>query len=156
MSRAGNSQSYGVDIDFDKICFIVSPIGSDDSEERKHADLILGSLLEPAVAELGLTAVRADKIDKPGIITGQVIEHIARAALVIADLSSTNPNVFYELALRQAARKPVVQICRVGDPLPFDVNQYRTYPVDMTDIYTLVPQMDLHKQEITRKVSRCP
>ena len=137
--------------DLSKTCFIVSPIGSTDSEQRKHADLVLTALIEPALADLGLTAVRADQIGSPGLITSQVIDHVARAALVIADLSFANPNVYYEVALRQAARKPMVQITRASDPLPFDVGQFRTYVIDMSDIYTLVPQIDLHRQEITRQ-----
>lgn len=137
--------------DLSSTCFIVSPIGAPDSEQRQHADLVLGSLIEPALAELGLRPVRADQISKPGLITGQVIEHIAKAALVIADLSFANPNVYYELALRHAVQKPVVQITRSSDTLPFDVGQYRTVTVDMTNIYTLVPQIELHRQEITRQ-----
>lgn len=135
----------------EETCFIVSPIGDEGSEHRKHADLVLGSLIEPALTELNLKAVRADKISVPGMITRQVIEHVARAKLVIADLSFGNPNVFYELALRHAVRKPLVQITRTGDKLPFDVGQFRTVVVDMTDIYTLVPQIELHRQEITRQ-----
>lgn len=133
------------------VCFVISPIGSADSEERKHADLMLSALFEPALADLGLRAVRADGISKPGLITGQVMDHVSRAALVIADLSFGNPNVYYELALRHATRKPTVQIIRTADKLPFDVGQYRTVHIDMTDIYTLVPQIDLHRQEITRQ-----
>jgi hypothetical protein len=132
-------------------CFVISPIGATDSIERKHADLVLSALIEPALSELGLTAVRADKISKPGMITGQVIEHVSRAKLVVADLSFGNPNVYYELALRHATRKPIVQIIRTSDRLPFDVGQYRTVTIDMTDIYTLVPQLDLIRLEITRQ-----
>lgn len=137
--------------DLSNTCFVISPIGQEDSVERQHADLILSAFIEPALAELGLVAVRADKISKPGLITGQIIDHLVRAKLVIADLSFGNPNVFYELALRHATRRPVVQIIRRGDALPFDVGQYRTVVIDMTDIYTLVPQLDLHRQEITRQ-----
>lgn len=103
------------------------------------------------MTELGLTAVRADGISKPGLITGQVMDHVSRAALVVADLSFGNPNVYYELALRHATRKPVVQLIRTSDKLPFDVGQYRTVQIDMTDICTLMPQIDLHRQEITRQ-----
>ena len=60
--------------------------------------------------------------------------------MVIADLSFGNPNVYYELALRHALRRPVVQITRSSDPIPFDVGQFRTVVVDMTDIYSFVPQ----------------
>lgn len=138
-------------IDLSDVCFVVSPIGTTDSEQRKHADLVYGSLLEPALAELGLRLIRADRISKPGLITAQVIDHLVRAPLVVADLSFGNPNVFYELALRHATRRPVVQIVRASDPLPFDVGQFRTVVVDMQDIYSLVPQIDRHRAEIARQ-----
>jgi len=83
--------------------------------------------------------------------TDLVLDHLTRAQMVIADLSFGNPNVYYELALRQALKKPLVQITRASDRLPFDVGQFRTVVIDMTDIYTLVPALDLHRQEITRQ-----
>ncbi|MBF4461696.1 MULTISPECIES: hypothetical protein [unclassified Rathayibacter] len=137
--------------DLSNVCFLVTPIGEPDSEQRAHADLMLGSLIEPALTSLGLRIVRADRISTPGLITGQVIDHLVRSPLVIADLSFGNPNVFYELALRHAARKPIVQLIRKGDPLPFDVGQFRTVTIDMTSIYTLVPQLDVYRSEITRQ-----
>lgn len=135
----------------DDTCFVISPIGDDDSQERRHADLVLGSLIEPALEDLGLHAVLADKISKPGLITGQALDHLTRAKIVIADLSFGNPNVYYELALRQALRKPLVQITRASDRLPFDVGQFRTVVIDMTDNYTLVPALELQRQEISRQ-----
>lgn len=110
--RAKSKGVGGKAAGLDNVCFVISPIGDDDSEERKHADLVLGSLIEPALEELSLTAIRADKISKPGLITGQVLDHLTRARMVIADLSFGNPNVYYELALRQTLRKPLVQITR--------------------------------------------
>lgn len=137
--------------DLSSVCFFISPIGSEGTEQRKHANLVLGSLVEPALDGLDLRLVRADKISKPGMITAQVIDHIVRAPLVIADLSHGNPNVYYELALRHACRRPVVQIIRAGDHLPFDVGQFRTVTIDMTDIYSLVPQIDSYRAEIARQ-----
>jgi hypothetical protein len=58
-------------------------------------------IIQPAVKEFGLKVIRADQMSKPGMIGKQVIEHILRSRLVIADLSFHNPNVFYELCLRQ-------------------------------------------------------
>jgi hypothetical protein len=92
------------------VCFYVSPIGDEDSEERQHADLFMGALLEPVLGEFHLELVRADQIAKAGLITAQVIEHIVNCPLVVADLSYHNPNVFYEIALRHAVRKPIVQV----------------------------------------------
>ena len=133
--------SKGGEGDFDNTCFYITPIGDDDSETRRHADLFMGSLLEPALQEFGFSVIRADKIGEAGMITSQIIEYIVHSKLVVADLSFHNPNVFYELALRHAVRKPIVQICRAADRLPFDVGQQRTVVVDTTNIYTLVPQL---------------
>ena len=83
----------------ENVCFYISPIGEEASERRQHADLFLGSIVEPALEEFNLKVVRADKIGKPGMITSQIIEHILKSRLVIADLSYHNPNVFYELCL---------------------------------------------------------
>lgn len=91
---------------WDSICFYITPIGTEDSEERKHSDLFLSSLVEPAVSELNLRVVRADKIGQQGLITAQIIEHVKNSRLVIIDLSFLNPNVFYEMALRHACKMP--------------------------------------------------
>jgi hypothetical protein len=140
--------------DWQKICFYITPIGADDSEERKHSDLFMSSLVQPALEELGLTVVRADQIGEPGMITSQVLEYLKRSRLAIADLSYLNPNVFYEVALRHALRLPVVQVIRKADRLPFDVNQSRTLIFDTSDIYTLVPKLQTYRAEIANQARK--
>ena len=141
-----------VDQDWNKICFYISPIGEENTETRKHSDLFLGSLVEPALEELKLKVIRADKIGKPGMITAQIIEYILKSKLVIADLSYHNPNVFYELALRHVCRLPTVQIIRKIDKIPFDLDQFRTIAIDTTDIFTMVPNLQSYKAEIATQV----
>lgn len=140
--------------EFSTTCFYITPIGEDGSEQRKHSDLFLGSIVEPALEHLGLKVVRADAIDKPGTITRQIMEYLLRSRLVIADLSFHNPNVFYELAIRHAARLPVVQLIRTADRIPFDLNQIRTIKIDTSDIYALVPKIDTYRAEIGNQVRR--
>ncbi len=139
---------------FESTCFYITPIGSDDSEQRKHSDLFLGSFVEPAIQSFGLKVVRADQIDKPGVITKQIIEYIVRSRLVIVDLSYHNPNVFYELALRHMMRLPIVQIIRRTDIIPFDLNQMRTIIIDTSNIFTLVPRIATYQSEISSQVRR--
>lgn len=139
---------------FETTCFYVTPIGEESSEQRKHSDLFLSSIVEPALEQFQLTVVRADAIDKPGTITRQIIEYLIRSRLVVADLSFHNPNVFYELAIRHAARLPVVQIVRSADRIPFDLNQARTIKIDTSDIYSLVPRLEIYKSEIASQVRR--
>lgn len=140
--------------DWDKVCFYITPIGSEDSVERKHADLFLSSLVQPALSELGLTVVRADQIGEAGMITTQVLEYLKKSKLAIADLSYLNPNVFYEVALRHALRLPVVQLIRKADRLPFDVNQSRTLVFDTTDIYSLIPKLQTYRAEIANQARK--
>lgn len=140
--------------DFSTTCFYVTPIGAEGSEERKHSDLFLGSIVEPALDSLGLKVVRADAIEKPGLITKQVIEYLLKARLVVADLSFHNPNVFYELAIRHAARLPTVQVIRAQDRIPFDVNQNRTVQIDCSTIYALVPQIETYRSQIANHARR--
>jgi hypothetical protein len=140
--------------DFETACFYITPIGDEGSEQRKHADLFMGALIEPSLTEFNLRLVRADRIGDAGMITAQIIEHIIHSRLVIVDLSFHNPNVFYELALRHAVRKPIVQISRSADKLPFDIGQVRTIVVDTTDIYSLVPQLESLKAQIAAQIRK--
>ena len=117
-----------------KSCFVISPIGEEGSETRKRADQILKHVIRPAVEQRGYAAFRADEIDKPGIITSQVIQRIVADPLVVADLTERNPNVFYELAVRHASRKPIVQLIQTGHQIPFDVANTRTIQVDHHDL----------------------
>jgi len=142
--------------DLSKVCFYITPIGEDDSEERKHADVFLGHLVEPAVDALGMnfTVVRADHIDNPGLITAQVIQHVMHSGLVIADLSFHNPNVFYELAVRHATGKPTVLISRSEDRQPFDIADIRSVRIDTADIHSFVTQMETWRAELTNMARR--
>jgi hypothetical protein len=118
----------------EKICFVIAPIGDPDSDTRKRSDQVLKHVIRPAATFCGYKAIRADEIDKPGLITSQVIQHVVTDPLVVADLTERNPNVFYELAIRHALRKPLVQIIRKGDSIPFDVAGTRTIYVDHRDL----------------------
>lgn len=117
-----------------KTCFVIAPIGDPDSSTRRRSDQFLRHIIRPAVEAQGYTAIRADEISEPGIITSQVIQHVVDDALVVADLTERNPNVFYELAVRHAIRKPFIQIINKGETIPFDVAATRTVIVDHHDL----------------------
>jgi hypothetical protein len=118
-----------------KKCFFISPIGEAGSEARKRSDDVLEYVIKPvAQTKFAYEVIRADKIAKPGMITSQVIEHVLESDLVIADLAYRNPNVFYELALRHAIRKPFIQIIEEGGAIPFDVAAVRTIFLNHTDL----------------------
>jgi len=77
-----------------KVCFVIGPIGEKDSDVRKHADRVMNEIINPVVNKFGYEVIRADKYSIPGQITSQIVELIANADLLIADLSFHNPQCF--------------------------------------------------------------
>jgi len=121
-------------VDREKQCFFISPIGEEASEVRARADRVLKYVVRPVCEDLGYCVTRADEVEKPGLITKNVLHTIATVDLVVADLTGRNPNVYYELALRHVTCLPLVQIIDKNEKLPFDVFDFRTIQFDHTDL----------------------
>jgi hypothetical protein len=115
-----------------KPCFVISPIGPEDSETRKRADQVLRHIIKKGLSDT-YAVERADDISKPGLITLQIIERLMKAPMVVADLTDANANVYYELAIRHFVKKPVVHLIAEGQKPPFDVAQMRYISYDLTN-----------------------
>lgn len=116
-----------------KVCFLVCPIGEEASITRQNSNKLLKFVIEPIVESKGYTVVRADKILDTDIITDTIMRYLEEAELIIADLSERNPNVYYELGYRAALKKPLIQLIRNGETLPFDLSVTRTFSYDLSD-----------------------
>jgi hypothetical protein len=114
-----------------RTCFVVGPIGKRGSKERIHADALFNKIIKPAFASLKKTlhVVRADQISTPGMIDSQIITHLIEARLVVADLTTRNPNAFYELGVRHMVQKPVIHIYKRGERIPADVSLFRAVEI---------------------------
>ena len=68
-----------------------------------------------------------------GSVIEQIWQQIRKAKVLLADLTGKNPNVFYELGLAHALKKPVVLVSSNEEDVPFDLKHIRVIFYDMTD-----------------------
>lgn len=135
--------------------FIVCPIGDDGDDIRQRADDVTDYIIEPVLSGYGITISRADRLGYPGNITSQIIDKVIKADLVIADLTENNPNVYYELAIRHATRKPYIQMAQIGQRIPFDVTTQRTIFYDLNIRFVQRAKGELSAQVQTILESDC-
>ena len=127
-----------------KTCFVISPIGKDDSDIRKYVDDFLELLVEPALELFDFNVIRADKIAGASTtITNDVVGLVQRSDLCIVDLTFHNPNVFYECGRRHETGLPTIQLIKKGENLPFDVAGVRTIEYDLSDPRTTLESVKL-------------
>ncbi|HVF42163.1 MAG TPA: TRAFs-binding domain-containing protein [Pyrinomonadaceae bacterium] len=108
-------------------CFVVMGFGKKtDFETGRTLDLdkTYRNIIKPAVKAAGLECVRADEIVHSGLIDVPMYEQLLNADVVVADLSTSNKNAFYELGVRHALKPyTTIVICEDGiKSFPFDVN----------------------------------
>ncbi len=115
-------------------CLVISPLGDPGTDTRKRADQVFKHIIQPVVSALGFAAKRAEEIGLPGIISGPLLAAVADSDLVVADLTDHDANVFYELAIRHAAQRPVVQLIDSAQRPPFDLRDLSTIRLDIHDL----------------------
>jgi tetratricopeptide (TPR) repeat protein len=106
-----------------KSVFVLMPF----RDEFDDVYLVIRDAVGAASQSLGITirCLRADEIAKPGRITEQIIDHIQKADLLIADLSGNNPNVMYELGYGHALKRAAIIVNQDVHTSPFDVEDFR-------------------------------
>lgn len=115
-----------------KICFVIMGFGKKtdlSTSDTFDLDKTYLNIIRPAVINSGFTCVRADEIKDSGIIDRSMYALLMQADLVIADISTYNPNAIYELGIRHAS-KPFSTIILKEKGLgkiPFDLDHTRMF-----------------------------
>lgn len=108
------------------------PFGKKPTASGKAIDFdaVYDQLIKPAIAAAGLDPLRADEEMTGGIIHKPMFERLILCEYAIADLTTANANVFYELGLRHAIRPATTVLLFAKDTgqLPFDVASLRSIP----------------------------
>jgi hypothetical protein len=108
------------------------PIGDVPPYEAGHFRRVYEHIIKPACAKAGFEPVRADEVERTNLIILDVLRRILKADVVLCDLSGRNPNVMYELGIRQAFNKPVVLIKDSQTDRVFDIQGLRDIEYDAT------------------------
>lgn len=117
------------------LCFVIMPFGQKPDPAGGAAidfDRIYKEALEPAIRDAGMDPIRADEERAGGIIHKPMFERLLLCDYALADLTTANANVFYELGVRHAARpRTTLTIFAKRQPIPFDINFLRSLPYDL-------------------------
>ncbi len=99
-------------------CFVIQPFDSGKFDKRFE------DTYEPALREAGLDVYRVDEDPTAEVLINSIEKGIRDAAICLADITTDNPNVWYELGYAFATRCPVIMVCseeRSGNGYPFDI-----------------------------------
>jgi hypothetical protein len=107
-------------------CFVVMQF-------TEEYNALFTEVLRPTCEKFGYLVVRADDFYTSGMIIDDITRSISESALVIADVTPNNPNVFYEVGYAHGIGKPTILLSdRKRDRLPFDISGFRTLFYDNT------------------------
>ena len=149
-------------------CFIIMPFGvkhfPDGSGRTYNFDKVYRVIIQRAVREAGMTPIRADERLASALIHTDMFRDLRDRAVVLADLSLDNPNVFYELGIRHVmSSSGTILICRNGSTLPFDVKLSRVIfyefdgvNIDWEEVERIVPRIKLALEEAQKGLPDSP
>jgi tetratricopeptide (TPR) repeat protein len=119
------------------LCFVLMPFGvKKDPSGGPDIDFdrIYKEAIRPAIEDAELESIRADEERTTGIIHKPMFERLLLCDFAVADLTTANANVFYELGVRHATRPATtLAIFAKGQTPPFDVGYLRALPYELAD-----------------------
>lgn len=118
-----------------KKCFIIMPISTPEGYTENHFKQVYETIIAPAVVKAGYEPYRVDDDRICDSIIDKILRNLVECEMAVCDLSSRNPNVMYELGIRQAYGKKVVLIQDEKSQPIFDVSAINTVFYNSRRIY---------------------
>jgi hypothetical protein len=106
-------------------CFIIMPVSDPDGYDKGHFKKVYEDIFKVACEKSGFHAIRSDEVLQTNLIHLDILQKLIASPMAICDLSNRNPNVLFELGLRQAFDKPTVLVQECGTPKIFDIAPLR-------------------------------
>lgn len=115
----------------EKICFVIMGFGiKTDYQSGRTIDLdkTYLNIIKPAVEKAGFRCIRGDEVRDSGLIDKSMYALLLYSDLVIADISTYNPNAIYELGIRHAVRPfSTIILKEEQGKIPFDIDHTRIF-----------------------------
>ncbi|MDQ6706823.1 MAG: DUF4071 domain-containing protein [Acidobacteriota bacterium] len=139
------------------LCFVLMPFDRKPNPSPPPLEIdfnaVYRDLIAPAIRKADMEPLRADEEMSGGFIHRPMFERLILCEFAVADLTTANANVFYELGIRHAARPwSTVLLFAEGVRLPFDVGALRGLRYRITDAGTPLdpgPVMDALSARLT-------
>ena len=114
-------------------CFVILPYpASDEDASAPDFDAVFEELIRPVIEDLNLDIIRADRVSRSGLIHKEMIENLLESDVVIADVTLGSPDVFFELGIRQTARRAGTVILRhARSTAPFSISGMRAVDYEL-------------------------
>lgn len=117
------------------LCFVLMPFNVKEDPQSKRLinfDAVYAEVIKPAIMDANMEPLRGDEEIAAGIIHKPMFEKLMLCDYAVADLTTANANVYYELGIRHAARPHSTILMFVDDTrLPFDVAPLRGLPYQL-------------------------
>ncbi len=113
-----------------KKCFVISTIYEEGTRERDSFDDKIRYMIKPVLRELGYEMILADERYIVGMMSAKTIKEIINSDLMIVDISDNNPNVFYQIAIRNSLNKPLIILKQPSQGPLYDIDESRILSVD--------------------------
>lgn len=103
-------------------CFVIMPFSkSSNKHTGEYWTRLFKDFLKPIIEEVPNVIAERSKARREGIV-GEIIKNLIDSSdVVVADLTDFNPNVFWELGVRQSFKHGTVTIAEAGTKIPFDI-----------------------------------
>ncbi len=95
-------------------------------------NVLFSDVIAPVAKALGFEAFRAADVYRPGLILDDILQGLVESDIIIAEVTPSNPNVFYELGYAHALEKPTILLAERNRELPFDIRGHRVIYYDNT------------------------
>lgn len=111
-------------------CFIIMPFREDEFPQRIYTEVI-----KPFIEDsFEISCYRVDEDALPDRIDNKIYSYLLKAAFIIAEVTSCNPNVFYELGLAHMLEKDCIILTQKSvSEIPFDIGRIRAEKYDDDD-----------------------